>query len=340
VQEIYPPILKLPPRKTTVTASIVIPNWNGHKLLKICLPSLTAQTFLDFEIIVVDNGSTDESIQYIEENFPQVNLIKLPLNIGFSPAANKGILVSKGTYIILINNDTKVDKDCIRNLVSAANLHPEVGMVAAKMLQFFNPELIDSAGDYIDMVGHADNIGFGEPSEKFKTSNFVFLVTGGGGLFKREMLEKIGLFDETFFAYYEDVDLCLRAQMAGFKGWFESTAKIWHIHKATSRKNLKLTEYLQFRNMTQTIITDFPAKLFKNPYHLLMLFLVNLNTVRFLGTHGYFKEAISSEWYILKNWQKLIQKRRAVQQMKKVSDEYMLQNIRPKKITWFGLIKV
>ncbi|KKQ67139.1 MAG: putative glycosyltransferase [Candidatus Daviesbacteria bacterium GW2011_GWA2_38_24] len=320
--------------------SVVIPNWNGKEFLKACLKSLESQTFKNFEVIIVDNGSTDRSAQYIKKYFPKFKVIKLPKNIGFSPAVNIGIKDSQGEYIVLLNNDTKVDKDCLKQLVKCADVYPEVGMVAAKMLQFYNPDLIDSAGDFVDAVGHASNIGYGEKDgEKFNESKEIFLVTGGGALIKRKVFEKVGLLDDEYFAYFEDVDFCLRAQMQGFKAWFEPMAIISHIHKATSSRNKSFTEYLQFRNMTINIIKNFPNELFIKDFNLIKILLVNLNTTRFLIFKGYGLSALKAEWYIFKNFLRLLKKRKEVQSKFEVPKEYFINNIRPKKLTFFKILK-
>lgn len=320
--------------------SVVIPSWNGKHLLKVCLPSLRKQTFRDFEVIIVDNGSTDNSVLYIKRYFPQFKVVTLTKNLGFSPAVNIGIRSANGKYIVLINNDTFVDKDCLKKLVLAAEKHPDAGMVASKMLNYYNHKIIDSAGDYIDTVGHANNIGYGKKDEqKYNFSNYVFLVTGGGCLIKRSVFESVGLFDEDYFAYFEDVDLCLRAQMQGFKAWYEPSAVIYHMHKATSKKNIKFTEYLQFRNMTMNIIKDFPKALILDHQNWIKILLVNLNTVRYLTSQGNLNGALKAEWEVIKNLKSLLNKRKQIQNLKIVSDEYIIENVLPKKITFFGLLK-
>ncbi len=327
-------------QKLKVETSVIIPNWNGLEFLKACLPSLESQSYRNFEVIVVDNGSTDGSVEYIKKNFSKFRLIELSKNVGFSPAVNLGIKSARGNFIVLINNDTKVDKLCLENLLKAAKQHKEVGMVAAKMLQFYHPELIDSAGDYIDAVGHAQNIGWGEKdSEKFNKPGSVFLVTGGGSLFKREVFDKVGLFDNDYFAYMEDVDLCFRAQLAGFKGWYEPRAKIYHIHKATSSRNKSFTEYLQFRNMTMTVLKDFPKPLLLHDLNWLKIILVNLNTIRYLASIGYLGAALKAEGYILVHLFSILKKRKIVQSNVKVSQDYIIEQVRPKKVTLFGLFK-
>lgn len=319
--------------------SVIIPSWNGKELLEICLASLTKQTFKNFEIIVVDNGSTDDSVSFIEKFYPQTKLIKLPTNLGFAAAVNKGIKASFGKYVILLNNDTKADKRCLEYLVKIADKHKDVGMVASKMLQFYQPDLIDSAGDYIDAAGHANNIGRGEKDcALFNKEGYVFLVNGGGSLFKMEVFEKVGLLDEDYFAYFEDVDIGLRAQLQGFKAYYQPKAIIWHIHKATSNRNKALTQYLQFRNMTMTIIKDFPRSLLLTDWNWLKIILVNINTIRHLSGQGFLKEALNAEWYILSHLCIIFKKRKIIQSKLTVLEKYFIENVVPKKITFFRLV--
>lgn len=314
-------------------ASVVIPSWNGLELLKICLPSISKQTLKNFEVIVVDNGSIDGSVGFVEKTFSKFKVIKLTENVGFAKAVNIGIKKSSGKYIILINNDTKLDCKALERLVKAANDHPAAGFVASRMLNFFEPEIINAAGGFIDVVGHANNLGLGKKNdEKFNKEGYVFMATGGGGLFKREVFGKVGLFDEDYFAYMEDVDLCFRAQLAGFKGWYEPKAIIYHAHKATSSKNRSLLEYLQFRNMTQTIIKDFPKGLLFNNFNWLKIILVNINTVRFLISEGFGMSALKAEWYIVTHVLKLLKRRREIQKAKTVEDGYIIRIVKEKKL--------
>ncbi len=323
--------------KTKPALSIVIPTWNGLDYLKQCLASLKVQTFKDFETIVVDNGSSDGTLSYLKRYYPKIKTKFLEKNVGFAPAVNIGIKLSLASYILLLNNDTEVDKDGLRYLMMAANKFPKAGFIAAKTLNYYNHKQIDSAGDYIDVVGHANNIGFGQPDgPKFNKPGSLFLASGGGSLFKKELFDKVGLLDEDYFAYYEDVDLCLRAQFGGFNGWYEPKAVIYHIHKATSDRIKPFREYLQFRNMTMTIIKDFPKGLLLHNFNWLKILLVNLNTVRFLAGQGYLKEALKAELYIVANISKLLKKRRQVQLSITVSDQYILDNFQPKKIKIFG----
>lgn len=326
--------------KYNFVASVIIPNWNGKHLLKTCLSSLKNQTFSNFETIVVDNGSTDGSVEYIKRYFSKIKIVALDKNYGFAKAINIGINKSQGNYLILLNNDTEADKDSLNYLVKAAKKYPEVGFVATKMLNFYHRNIIDSAGDYIDEVGHANNIGLGEKDgPKFNKGGYLFLVTGGGSLLKRQVLEKVGLFDEHYFAYMEDVDLCLRAQLAGFKGWYEPKAKIFHIHKATSSKNHQLLEYLQFRNMTQTIIKDFPTSILLKKWRWLKIILVHFNTIFYQLKNGFFWPPLMTEIWLIIHLPRLLIERIKIQKTKRVSDEYIESNLYKKEITFWGLLR-
>ena len=319
-------------------ASVIIPNWNGVYLLRTCLTSLRKQTLKFFEVIVVDNGSVDGSVGYIKKFFPRVKVLELDKNYGFAKACNIGIKKASGRYVILVNNDTEADRKYLEYLVEAAEKHPEVGFVAAKMLNFYKRNIIDSTGDAIDIVGHSYNIGLDEKDgPKFNQEGFVFLATAGGSLFKREVFDKVGLFDEDYFTYMEDVDLCLRAELQGFKGWYEPKAVLYHIRKATSSKVLPLSEYWHFRNMTQNIIKDYPTALILKDFNWLKILLVNVNTVWYMIKRGLLWQAVCAEVYILVNLPKLLKKRFLIQKSKIVSDDYIIENIRPKKITFWKL---
>lgn len=318
--------------------SVVIPNWNGQHLLKISLPSLKKQTFQDFEVIVVDNGSTDESVKFIQDSFPEVKVVKLAQNRGFAGAINAGIKKSAGRYLFLLNNDTEVDKDCIKFLVEAIKAHPEVGMVAAKILNFYQRNVVDNTGDSVDIVGHSFTRGYGEKDgPKFSQPGPIFLATGGGSLFKKELFDKVGPLDDTYFMYMEDVDLGFRAQLAGFKGWFEPKAKIYHIRMASSSKISALVEYLCFRNMTMNIIKDYPKALIFHKANWVKILLVNVNTIFYLAKKGYFLAGLKADVYILLNLGKLLQKRKQIQALKVVSDEYIIANVQSKKLIFWGL---
>lgn len=314
--------------------SVIIPSWNGLEFLKTCLPSLKKQTFKNFEVIVVDNGSTDGSSSYITTYFPSYRVIKLEKNYGFAKAVNIGIKQSEGDYIFLLNNDTEVHKECLKYLIQAFKKNPEASFISAKMLNYYKRDLIDNAGDQIDASGHLIVRGLNKKDgPEFNKACPLFLATGGGTLIKKRLFNPpVGGFDEDFFFYMEDADFFFRAQLMGFKGFFEPKAKIYHVRMGTSSKNPKLSEYLVFKNMMMVIIKNFPLKLLLHNFNWLKIILVNLNTVRYLALKGMFLEALKAEFEIILSLPKLLKKRAGVQRKKKVSDQYIIDNVLEKRL--------
>src|SRR3712207_953177 len=182
-----------------IRATILIPNWNGQRFLELCLTSLRNQSFQDFETILMDNGSTDDSVDFAARNFPEVQVIPLEDNLGFSAAVNAGIRASRAEYVALLNNDTEVDPGWLEALVEAAESHPEAGLFASKMVNFEDRRVLDGAGDVLRRSGLPYRLGHGEPDRgQYDEAAFVFGACAGAALYRRSMLDDIGLFDEDF----------------------------------------------------------------------------------------------------------------------------------------------
>jgi len=209
--------------------SVVIPNYDGAAWLPRCLAGLSAQDFRDFEIVLVDNGSRDESLRFVEEHHPAVRRIALGRNFGFAAAVNRGIAASRGVYVALLNNDTFVEPGFLTALVSALERSSEdTGAVQAKMLSMENPDRIDDAGDRLSWTGAAEKEGHGQPASEFTRAREIFSPSAGAALYRRSFLEEAGGFDEKFFAYLEDVDLGLRGRLLQYRYWFEPAARVLH----------------------------------------------------------------------------------------------------------------
>jgi GT2 family glycosyltransferase len=237
--------------------SVVIVNWNGRHWLEQCLPTLQAQTFTDFEIIVVDNGSSDGSVEWLQAAWPDVCLIRLPQNVGFARANNVGIVASLAPYVATLNNDTMADPDWLAAMVAAVDA-PNVGMVACQMIIWDQPSRLDSTGIEVDWFGIGWNRGAGQPVHSFAASEDVFGPSAGAALYRREMLMEIGPFDEDFFAFYEDVDLAWRGQQRGWRCRYQPEAMVRHWHSATAGKNLPLKTFLLGRNKLWCIAKNYP----------------------------------------------------------------------------------
>lgn len=214
--------------------SIVIPNYNGIKYIKNCIDSIYKQTISNFEIIFVDNCSNDGSVEFILKNYPNIYIISMKENYGFSRAVNEGIKCSKGEYVVLLNNDTKVDIYWLENLVKTIEKDERIFSVCSKMIRYNEQDKIDDAGDEYTLLGWAYKRGDGLPVYKYPSTEEVFSSCAGAAIYRRLILEKIGYFDEKFFAYMEDVDISYRAKIHGYKNIYCAKALVYHIGSATS----------------------------------------------------------------------------------------------------------
>jgi GT2 family glycosyltransferase len=251
------PLKVLLPRVT-----VVVPNWNGEGFLRSCLGSLREQSFGDFETVLVDNGSTDGSVAFVHRNFPEVRVLTLSENKGFSVAVNAGIRASRTEYVALLNNDTETDPGWLEALVRAAEAYPEAGLFASKMVDFNDRRLLDGAGDALRRSGLPLRLGHGEPDRgQYDEVAFVFGACAGAALYRRDMLDDIGLFDEDFFANCEDGDLSFRAQLAGYRCLYMPEAVIYHVGSATSGKRSPFAVRLGTRNGLCLLVKNLPTPL-------------------------------------------------------------------------------
>ena len=217
-------------------ASVIIPNLNGAGWLRDSIESVWAQTEQDFELIVIDNGSTDESLDIARSyrGRPGYTLIENDRNTGFSHAVNQGIAMAKGEYVALFNNDAFAEPDWLAELLKTAEADPKIFAVSSLMLRYYEPELADDAGDYVTILGFACKRGDGLKASRYTKPCRIFSACGGAALYRKSILDKIGVFDELFFAYYEDVDLSWRANNFGYKNVYCPTARCRHICGATT----------------------------------------------------------------------------------------------------------
>ena len=241
---------------------MVVPNWNGERFLATCLGSLRRQSFEDFETVLVDNGSTDGSVAFAGRNFPEVRVLPLPENRGFSAAVNAGIRSSDAEYVALLNNDTETDPRWLEALVAAAETHPEAGFFASKLVDFDDRRILDGAGDVLRRSGLPYRLGHGEPDRgQYDEMTFVFGACAGAAMYRRSMLGDVGLFDEDFFANCEDGDLSFRAQLAGYRCLFVPGSVVYHMGSATFGKRSATSTRLGTRNSLCLLVKNLPAPL-------------------------------------------------------------------------------
>lgn len=229
---------------------IVIPNWNGRKMLEICLASLSVQTYSRFRVFVVDNGSTDGSADFVKTHYPDVELIALSENKGFSPAVNIGIEAGDNDWVLLLNNDIEMHPSCLQNLMDATKAEPDHQWFALKMISFHERHILDGAGDGVIRGGVGYRLGTMEADgDRYDKKRQVFGSCGGASLYHRHMLSTVGRFDDDFFAYLEDVDLNMRAVRSGFTCCYIPDAIVYHIGSATTGSKInRLTIKLSTRN--------------------------------------------------------------------------------------------
>lgn len=224
-------------RDSVPLVSIVIPNVNGASVLEACLASLRKQRFRDYEIVVVDNGSDDHSLELLARQFQDVRVVRLSENKGFGKAANIGARASRGAYLAFLNNDTFVDPDWLVELFECLERHPAASSVAAKVMRMDDPATIDGAGDSMTWSLKAYRRGFGEDADRYLLEAEVFSASATACLWRSEVFFELGGFDESFFAYYEDVDLGFRARLAGYECWYAPGASVLHVGSATARSS-------------------------------------------------------------------------------------------------------
>ena len=217
-------------------ATVIIPNLNGAGWLRDSIESVWAQTEQDFTLIVIDNGSTDESLAIARSyrGSPRYTLIENDHNTGFAFAVNQGIALAGSEYVVLFNNDAFAEPSWLAELIKTADADPKIFAVSSLMLRYYTPELADDAGDYVTLLGFACKRGDGLKAARYQKPCRVFSACGGAALYRKSILDELGVFDELFFAYYEDVDLSWRANSYGYRNVYCPTARCRHICGATT----------------------------------------------------------------------------------------------------------
>ena len=197
-----------------IKTTIIIPNYNGLSFMEPCFESLKEQTVRDFKVLVVDNGSTDGSVEWLKEH--RVPSIFLKENTGFSGAVNTGIRAADTPYVLLLNNDTRVEPGFVAAMERAMDQSPKIFSVSSRMIQMYHPDRLDDAGDMYSLLGWAYQRGVGRDLTHYRRSSRVFSACAGAAIYRREVFEEIGYFDEMHFAYLEDIDVGYRARIAGY----------------------------------------------------------------------------------------------------------------------------
>lgn len=239
-----------------IKTTIIIPNYNGLSFMEPCFESLKEQTVRNFKVLVVDNGSTDGSVEWLKEH--RIPSIFLKENTGFSGAVNTGIRAADTPYVLLLNNDTRVELGFVAAMERAMDQSPKIFSVSSRMIQMYHPELLDDAGDMYSILGWAYQRGVGRSSELYQKSCRVFSACAGAAIYRRAVFHEIGLFDELHFAYLEDIDVGWRAKLYGYDNIYCPDAAVYHVGSGTSgsrynsfkvRLAARNCIYLNYKNM-------------------------------------------------------------------------------------------
>ena len=239
-----------------IKTTIIIPNYNGLSFMEPCFESLKEQTVRDFKVLVVDKGSTDGSVEWLKEH--RVPSIFLKENTGFSGAVNTGIRAADTPYVLLLNNDTRVEPGFVAAMERAMDQSPKIFSVSSRMIQMYHPELLDDAGDMYSILGWAYQRGVGRSVNLYQKSCRVFSACAGAAIYRRAVFDEIGLFDELHFAYLEDIDVGWRAKLYGYDNVYCPDAAVYHVGSGTSgsrynsfkvRLAARNCIYLNYKNM-------------------------------------------------------------------------------------------
>lgn len=288
--------------------SVIVLNYNGKRYLDECLSSLASQTYSDFEVIVVDNGSTDGSQEYLSAQYPWAKVIRNEKNLGFAGGTNSGIRAAQGEFILTLNNDARADSRLLDNLKKPM-ADAKVGSCAAKML--LADGRINSTGICLSRSGAAWDRGMSEPDlGQYDTLEEVFGACAGAALYRKEMLDEIGLFDEDFFLYMEDVDLAFRARLAGWSCVYVPEAVVYHHHGGTAGAGSDLSVYYCNRNVIWYVLKDFPLRLLITS--LPFIFARNLALIPYYALCGQGRVILKSKQDALKGAVMMLKKRRDV----------------------------
>jgi len=241
---------------------VIIPNWNGKKYLKDCLDSLRRQTYRSFSVTIIDNGSTDDSVKFVHQHYPEVKIIALEVNRGFAGGVNEGIKRTEDELIFLLNNDTLLDENCLGELYKAAARYPQISFFATKMLFKDDTRVLNAAGDSFGIDGQGRNIGIREPDNgQYDHVTEVFGACAGAALYRRFFFQDVGLFDEDFFLILEDIDVDFRAQLRGHRCYYIPSAVVYHVHSASIVRHSSLQIYCSARNSLYVLAKNMPAVL-------------------------------------------------------------------------------
>ena len=324
--------------------SIILVNWNGKKWLKECLDSLMVQTYKNFEIILVDNNSSDGSVEFVHSDYPEVIVVQNRENLGFSGGNNIGYQKSRGEYVLLLNNDTRVERNFLEEFVKAFYEIPNLGSVQSKLILMYEPAKLDVCGSYWTDIGFLYHYGYAKDTldPKYNRKMPFFSNKGASMMLKREVIEKVGLFDHDFWCYYEETDLCHRLWLAGYECWYYPTAVCYHAMGGTAvRFSNSFLQFHNFKNKLASFLKNFEwvtlAKFL--PIYLVLNVLLSFVWL-FQGKYKHFFSLYKAIFWNLIHLLDTMNKRKEVQKLRVRSDKSIFKKVKrnPTIRYYFGLL--
>lgn len=307
---------------TKPTVSLIIVNWNGHHHLSVCLDSILSQTLIPDEIIFVDNQSSDESVTYVQENFPTIKVIQLESNMGFSGGNNVGLEYAHGELIALINNDTEADPLWLEESVKALQENLNAGFTASRVCLFNNRKYIDTVGDLFFRSGYPSKRGWLQPfGLEYSQQSWTFGSCAAAAVYRKEMIDKIGFFDEDFFNYQEDIDLSFRAQLAGYRCLYVPIAIVYHKVSSSTGINSPQKQYWSHRNHWFTLIKNLPTQLWL--HYIWEILIAEIFVFGSSLRQNRFNIFIKARFDVVRFLPKMFKKRNLIQKQRRVSIQYI-----------------
>lgn len=318
--------------KSEPLISILIVNWNGKKWLKNCFDSLKKQTYKKFEIIFIDNGSTDDSIHFVKSTFPSVKIVKNKSNMGFAKANNIGLKHAKGKYIFLLNNDTISAPSALAEFIEGFKHIPQAGSIQSKLVMMYNKKILDVCGSYWTDSSFLYHFGMNQQANKpiYNVPAPFFTNKGASMMIKREVIEKLGLFDDDFWSFYEETDLCHRMWIAGYECWHYPKAVIYHAvgGTATTFSN----SYIQFHNFKNKLLSflknfELRTLIYVLPVFILVNILLSLYWL-LSGKFSHFFSLYRAIFWNMVNLPMTLKKRMIIQKKRIVSDVQVFTKVK------------
>ena len=299
--------------------SVIIVNWNGKHFLQECLSAMRRQTFRDFEAILVDNGSADGSVEFVQTQFPGVQLLALPQNLGFTGGNIAGYAQARGNIVILLNNDTEAHSHWLEEIHRASQRYPAAGSFASKMMYFDERSRVENCGFDLGTAGTTVDLGRDEPDGPAWTQpRKVFGGCGGAVAYRRAMLEDVGFLDPDFFMTYEDADLSFRAQLRGYECVYIPGAIVYHRYRATNSKTPSRQVFYSQRNIEFVYLKNMPLGLMLRsaPHR----FLYELGAAIYFSKKGAGSAFFRAKLEVLRCLPAILRKRREIQRTKTITN--------------------